>query len=95
MIIDFPPGTGDVQLTLSQQAKLTAALLVTTPQDVALMDVRKAAHLFEQVRVPILGIVENMSYYLDAAGNKLLSLARAVEGVLLKSWVSPISSDTH
>lgn len=71
LIIDFPPGTGDIQLTLSQQAKLTAALLVTTPQDVALMDVRKAAHLFHQVKVPIVGIVENMSYYVDSSGDKL------------------------
>ncbi len=67
LLIDFPPGTGDVQLTLSQQANLTGAIMVTTPQEVALMDVRKAMHLFEQVRVPILGIVENMSYYLHEA----------------------------
>ena len=63
LLIDFPPGTGDIQLTLSQQANLTGALLVTTPQEVALMDVRKAAHLFETVNVPLIGIVENMSYY--------------------------------
>lgn len=64
LLIDFPPGTGDVQLTLSQQANLSAALMVTTPQEVALIDVRKAMHLFQQVRVPLLGIVENMSYYI-------------------------------
>ena len=63
LLIDFPPGTGDIQLTLSQQANLTGAIMVTTPQEVSLMDVRKAMHLFEQVNVPILGIVENMSYY--------------------------------
>lgn len=63
LLIDFPPGTGDVQLTLSQQANLTGAVMVTTPQEVALMDVRKAMHMFVQVRIPILGIVENMSYY--------------------------------
>lgn len=63
LLIDFPPGTGDIQLTLSQQANLTAAIMVTTPQEVAVMDVRKAMHLFEQVKVPIVGIVENMSYY--------------------------------
>lgn len=71
LIIDFPPGTGDIQLTLSQQASLTAALLVTTPQDVALLDVRKAAHLFYQVRVPIVGIVENMSYYEHSSGERI------------------------
>ncbi len=63
LLIDFPPGTGDIQLTLSQQARLTCALIVTTPQEIALQDVRKSIILFEQVQVPILGIVENMSYY--------------------------------
>lgn len=63
LLIDFPPGTGDVQITLSQQARLTGALMVTTPQEVSLLDVRKAMSLFEQVKVPILGIIENMSYY--------------------------------
>lgn len=63
LLIDFPPGTGDVQLTLSQSAKLSGAIMVTTPQEVALMDVRKAMHLFHQVKVPIIGVVENMSYY--------------------------------
>ena len=63
LLIDFPPGTGDIQLTLSQQANLDAAILVTTPQEVSLLDVRKAIHLFDQVKVPILGILENMSYY--------------------------------
>lgn len=63
LLIDFPPGTGDVQLTLCQQANLTGAVMVTTPQEVALLDVRKAMHLFEQVKIPVLGIIENMSYY--------------------------------
>ena len=64
LLIDFPPGTGDIQLTLSQKANLTAAIMVTTPQQVAVMDVKKAIDLFDQVRVPILGIIENMSHYL-------------------------------
>jgi ATP-binding protein involved in chromosome partitioning len=63
LLIDFPPGTGDIQLTLSQQANLSGALMVTTPQEVAILDVRKAMSLFDQVKVPIVGIVENMSYY--------------------------------
>ena len=63
LLIDFPPGTGDVQLTLSQSANLSGALMVTTPQEVALMDVRKAMHLFYQVKVPIIGVIENMSYF--------------------------------
>lgn len=72
LLIDFPPGTGDIQLTLSQQANLSGALMVTTPQEVAVMDVRKAVNLFEQVNVPIIGIVENMSYYLHpSTGEKI------------------------
>ena len=63
LFIDMPPGTGDVQLTLSQIIPLTGAALVTTPQDVALSDVRKAAAMFKKVNVPILGVVENMSYF--------------------------------
>jgi ATP-binding protein involved in chromosome partitioning len=63
LLIDFPPGTGDVQLTLSQQANLAGAVMVTTPQDVAVLDVRKAMNMFYQVKIPIIGIVENMSYY--------------------------------
>ncbi len=62
LVIDLPPGTGDVQLSLIQTAPLTGAVVVTTPSDVSLEDARKAVNMFEQVRVPILGIVENMSY---------------------------------
>lgn len=65
LLIDFPPGTGDIQLTLSQQSNLTCAVMVTTPQEVSLLDVRKAMHMFEQVQIPILGIVENMSYFVE------------------------------
>jgi ATP-binding protein involved in chromosome partitioning len=62
LVIDLPPGTGDVQLSLIQTAPVTGAVIVTTPSDVSLEDARKAVHMFEQVRVPLLGIVENMSY---------------------------------
>src|ERR1700737_3169053 len=62
LVIDLPPGTGDVQLTLIQSAPLTGAIVVTTPSEVSLEDARKAIHMFAQVRVEILGIVENMSY---------------------------------
>lgn len=62
LIIDLPPGTGDVQLTLIQTAPLTGAVVVTTPSEVSLEDARKAVHMFQQVRVPVLGMVENMSY---------------------------------
>jgi len=63
LLVDFPPGTGDIQLTLAQQARLSGAVVVTTPQELALMDVRKAIDLFDQVSIPLFGVVENMSYY--------------------------------
>ena len=62
LVIDLPPGTGDVQLSLIQTAPLTGAVVVTTPSDVSLEDARKAVNMFRQVHVPILGMVENMSY---------------------------------
>ena len=62
LLIDLPPGTGDVQLSLIQTAPLTGAIVVTTPSDVSLEDARKAVNMFMQVRVPIIGMVENMSY---------------------------------
>src|ERR1700685_3264743 len=62
LVIDLPPGTGDVQLTLIQTAPITVAIVVTTPSDVSLEDARKAVHMFHQVRGPLVGIVENMSY---------------------------------
>ena len=64
LIVDLPPGTGDVQLTLSQQYRSTGAIVVSTPQDVALLDARKALDMFAKTRVPVLGLVENMSTYI-------------------------------
>ena len=64
LIIDLPPGTGDAQLTLTQKAGLTGAVVVTTPQDVALIDARKGLAMFRKVNVPVLGIIENMSYFI-------------------------------
>ncbi|HEY9029572.1 MAG TPA: iron-sulfur cluster carrier protein ApbC [Burkholderiaceae bacterium] len=63
LVIDMPPGTGDIQLTLSQRVPLTGAVIVTTPQDIALLDARKGVNLFEKVGVPILGVVENMAVH--------------------------------
>ncbi len=63
LIIDYPPGTGDIQLTLSQTAPITGAVVVTTPQDVALIDVRKAIAMFDTMKVPVIGVVETMSYF--------------------------------
>jgi ATP-binding protein involved in chromosome partitioning len=63
LVVDLPPGTGDIQLTLSQKVPLTGAIIVTTPQDIALIDARKGLKMFEKVGVPILGLVENMSVH--------------------------------
>ena len=68
LIIDLPPGTGDAQLTLCQQAPLTGAVVVTTPGEVSLIDARKGVAMFAEVRVPVLGVVENMSYFVSGDG---------------------------
>ena len=71
LVVDMPPGTGDVQITFSQQLKVSGALLVATPQDVALADVIRAKNMFDKVMIPIVGIVENMSYFIcDGCGKK-------------------------
>ena len=64
LIIDLPPGTGDIQLSLAQKANLSGAVIVSTPQDLALIDARKGLNMFRKVDVPVLGIIENMSYFL-------------------------------
>ena len=69
LIIDLPPGTGDIQLSLCQNLSITGAVIVSTPQEVSLIDVRKAINMFKKVNVPILGIVQNMSY-LESNGSK-------------------------
>ena len=63
LVVDLPPGTGDIQLTLAQRVPVTGAVIVTTPQDIALMDARKGLKMFEKVNIPILGVVENMSLH--------------------------------
>ena len=63
LIVDMPPGTGDIQLTMCQQLPLTAAVVVTTPQDVALSDAAKGIAMFEKLEIPVLGLIENMSYF--------------------------------
>jgi ATP-binding protein involved in chromosome partitioning len=63
LVVDMPPGTGDVQLTMAQQVPLAGAVIVSTPQDLALIDARKAITMFRKVEVPLLGIIENMSYF--------------------------------
>ena len=80
LIIDLPPGTGDVALSLTQAIPLTGALIVTTPQDVALADVRRGVAMFERLGVPILGIIENMSYFLCPHCNEKTEIFRADGG---------------
>src|SRR5438034_5521886 len=65
LVLDLPPGTGDIQLTIVQTVALSGAIIVTTPQEVALIDARKAATMFEKVNVPVLGLIENMSYFVS------------------------------
>lgn len=74
LIIDLPPGTGDVQITLGQTAELDGAVIVTTPQDVALIDVKKGIQMFKEVKIPVLGIVENMSYFVCPDNNKIYEI---------------------
>src|SRR5579864_817274 len=69
LVLDLPPGTGDIQLTIVQTVALSGALIVTTPQEVALIDARKAATMFEKVNVPVLGLIENMSYFVCPKDN--------------------------
>lgn len=71
LLIDMPPGTGDIQLTLAQKVPVSAAVIVTTPQDIALIDAAKGVAMFDKVKVPVLGIIENMSYHLcENCGHK-------------------------
>jgi ATP-binding protein involved in chromosome partitioning len=64
LVVDMPPGTGDVQLTMAQSAPLAGAIIVSTPQDLALIDARRGIAMFDKVKIPVLGIVENMSYFI-------------------------------
>jgi ATP-binding protein involved in chromosome partitioning len=68
LLLDLPPGTGDIALTLSQKVKVTGAVIVTTPQNVATDDVFKSVSMCEKVNIPVLGVVENMSWFIDPAG---------------------------
>ena len=70
LVLDLPPGTGDIQLTIVQTVALSGAIIVTTPQEVALIDARKAATMFDKVNVPVLGLIENMSYFISPSDGK-------------------------
>jgi len=88
LIVDMPPGTGDIQLTLSQRVPLTGAIIVTTPQDIALLDARKGLKMFEKVGVPILGIVENMALH-------VCSHCGHVEHIFGEGGGKTLSADYH
>lgn len=70
LILDLPPGTGDVQLTLAQNVEMSGAIVVTTPQDVALADVKKATSMFREVQIPVIGVIENMAYFICPESGK-------------------------
>ena len=91
LVMDLPPGTGDAQLTITQTAPLTGAVIVTTPQDVSLIDARKGLRMFQQVNVPVLGIVENMSYFVCDECNKRHEIFR-YGGGRVKNWEFPSSA---
>jgi ATP-binding protein involved in chromosome partitioning len=71
LVIDLPPGTGDIQLTLVQKLKMNGVVIVSTPQEIALIDARRAAQMFEKTGAPILGVVENMAYFADSSGARI------------------------
>ena len=74
LILDMPPGTGDIQLTLAQRVRLDGAVIVSTPQEVALIDVRRGAGMFEKTATPILGVIENMAYFPDPTTGKPIEI---------------------
>jgi ATP-binding protein involved in chromosome partitioning len=90
LVVDMPPGTGDVQLTLVQETRLTGALLVTTPQLVAVDDVRRAARMLQEVRAPILGVVENMSWYEAADGSRHAPFGEGGGALVAERYGAPL-----
>lgn len=91
LVIDLPPGTGDIQLTLAQKVPVAGAVVVTTPQNIALLDVKKAVDMFDRVNVPLLGMVENMAYMLNPAnGEKIQLFPRGEIEIYAKSKDMPM-----
>ncbi|MBQ1542031.1 MAG: Mrp/NBP35 family ATP-binding protein [Caulobacteraceae bacterium] len=98
LVVDMPPGTGDIQLTLAQRVALSGAVVVSTPQEVALIDVRRGVSMFEKTHVPILGIVENMAYFPNPAGGEPIAIfgrggARATAEALGAPFLGEIPID--
>ena len=91
LIVDMPPGTGDIQLTMAQQVPLTAAVVVTTPQDLAIADAQKGIAMFNKVNIPVLGLVENMSFYqCTACGHKEYIFAKDGGNLLAERYNLPL-----
>lgn len=84
LVIDLPPGTGDVQLTLAQRIPITGVIMVSTPQKIALSDVQKAVDMFERLNIPILGLIENMTYLCNPVNGERIQLIRKVH--CLVNW---------
>ena len=98
LVVDMPPGTGDIQLTLAQRVALSGAVIVSTPQEVALIDARRAVSMFEKTHVPILGVVENMAFFPDPATGRPIEIfgrggARAVAETLRTTFLGEIPID--
>jgi len=89
LVLDLPPGTGDIQLTLTQKLRMSGAIIITTPQDIALSDVRKGADMFKKVKTPILGVIENMS------GFGLQGVIKSKEGELIKEGIITLQDGTN
>ncbi len=91
LVVDLPPGTGDAQLSLAQKVPVTGAVMVTTPQEIALIDVIKAVSMFQKVEIPILGVIENMSYYVcPGCGHQDDIFARGGGALLAKEIKAPL-----
>jgi ATP-binding protein involved in chromosome partitioning len=91
LIVDMPPGTGDIQLTLSQRAPVAGAVIVTTPQDIALIDARKGIEMFRKVDIPVLGVVENMSAFrCPACGHESHIFGSAGGGRIAEEFATPL-----
>src|SRR5450432_4088953 len=87
LVLDLPPGTGDIQLTIVQTVALSGAIIVTTPQEVALIDARKASTMFEKVNVPVLGLIENMSYFLSPSDGRRYDIFGSGGGEREAAWL--------
>ena len=84
LVIDLPPGTGDVALTIAQKVSVSGGIVVSTPQNLSLTDTKKALNMFRQIQIPVMGVVENMSYYLSGSGEKIDMFPRGQIDIYLK-----------